>query len=744
MSAAGSGDTRVTTSRVASRFEKVRSPLAVGEGFRPDIEGLRAVAVMSVVLFHAGVPGVTGGFVGVDVFFVISGFLITGMLWRQARTRGTVRLAGFYGARARRLLPASAVVAVVAMIASVLLLSPLQIKKVSIDAITSAMYVSNYWFIATGTNYFTKDDRLTLSPFQHYWSLGVEEQFYLVWPVLIVVTAWLVRRVLRRSIDLAAPSSTPYVTVLAIVALVSFSLSLVITYVIPPVAYFSLPTRAWQLATGGLVALTAERWRRLPARPAAVAGWTGLGLTLLACTYLDSTTVYPGLAALLPAIGAALIIGAGCVAGSRGCGHLLGSAPMRSIGRVSYSWYLWHWPVLVLAPAWLGHALGLPARIVAALVSLALAGLTLKFIENPLRFSDRIRRRARNSLALGAAATTIAVVVGAIPLLMVRTPVGRGPAAAPLVITAPQVLPGSDISVYDDAVNQVFAQAQWAVAAGLELQAVPSNLTPSLDAQTDQMRAMLTNGCLLVGFQSEQPACVTGDPDSTTSVVLIGDSHAAMFNPAFATLAAVRGWRLEMMSKAACPIVDLPLTGHFNTLAEETTHCTLWRNEIHARIRAERPRLVVLSSAASYGADGTSIWGLRGFDPYNSAWIGKIADFVRELHENGSQVLVLGEVLGPLMAPLVCLSANLADPAACAYSTWDPAFEPGREAEAAAVEAAGGQYADLTPLFCIDRRCPVIIGNTAVFYDPGHLTHEFSELVAPAMGALSDRALAHR
>ena len=255
------------------------------KGFRPDIEGLRAVAVLAVVLFHADVPGVGGGFVGVDVFFVISGFLITGLLWREASTAGTVRLRSFYGARARRLLPASAAVGVVTMIGSALLLPPLQVQSVTLDGITSALYVSNYRFISSGVKYFGKQNVLSPSPFQHYWSLGVEEQFYLVWPILILGTAWLIRRALRLTTRADATSSVrPYLVVLALVAAVSFALSLVLTYLIPPVAFFSLPTRAWQLAVGGLVALTAGQWHRLPTRTAGFAGWTGLALILVACT----------------------------------------------------------------------------------------------------------------------------------------------------------------------------------------------------------------------------------------------------------------------------------------------------------------------------------------------------------------------------------------------------------------------------------------------------------------------------
>ncbi|WP_371685624.1 acyltransferase family protein, partial [Mycobacterium sp. MFM001] len=257
--------------------------------FRQDIEGLRAVAVLAVVLFHAEVPGVGGGYIGVDVFFVISGFLITGLLWREVRSAGTVRLRRFYGARARRLLPASATVGVITAIGAAVLLPPLQARTVIGDGIASALYVVNLRFVAQVADYFSP--HLPPSPFQHYWSLSVEEQFYLVWPALIIGTAWLIRLVRRRTRAQATSSQTPYLVVLALVAAVSFASSLAITYVLPSLAFYSLPTRAWQLAVGGLVALTAGQWRRLRPIPAAIAGWGGLALILLACTLLSTTTL---------------------------------------------------------------------------------------------------------------------------------------------------------------------------------------------------------------------------------------------------------------------------------------------------------------------------------------------------------------------------------------------------------------------------------------------------------------------
>ncbi len=707
-------------------------------GFRPDIEGLRAVAVVAVVLFHADVPGVGGGFVGVDVFFVISGFLITGLLWREVSTAGTVGLRRFYGARARRLLPASATVGVITAIGSAVLLPPLQAQTVMGDGIASALYVSNYRFALQGVDYF--GGHLPPSPFQHYWSLGVEEQFYLVWPPMIIGTAWLIRRARRRTRAHATSSERPYLVVLALVTAVSFALSLVVTYVVPSVAFFSLPTRAWQLAVGGLVALTAGQWRRLPPLAAAIVGWAGVGVILLACTRLSPTTLYPGTAALLPVLGAALVIGAGCAAPSQGCGRVLALSPMRAIGRVSYSWYLWHWPVLVLAPALLGHPLGLAGRLTAALVSSGLAVLTLRFIENPLRFAAPIRRSPLGSLALGGVATAVAVAVGVALLIWVPTPVGRGAPAAALTIAASPPPTGSDIDDYDAAVQHAFAQVQAAVAASAELKAVPSNLDPPLaNAAAEQkvQKAILLRDCMR-GFQGGQPECTAGDTASTTTVALVGDSNAAMWNPAFQQIAVQRHWRLETLSKGGCPLLDLPIFSP--DLHREYTECEQWRGQVLARLRAEHPRLVVLSVMRRYGARYG--WPSR-FTSYDPAWIDSLTRLAQQLRGTGAQVLVLGPIPDPHSYVPICLSGYLDDATACSPPRSSAVNEPGIAAESAATKAGGGQYADITELFCTADRCPVIVGNTLVYFDWEHLTLEYSRMLAPVIGALADRALAH-
>ena len=704
-------------------------------GFRSDIEGLRAVAVVAVVLFHADVPGLGGGYVGVDVFFVISGFLITGLLMREVNSAGTVRLRRFYGARARRLLPASATVGVVTAIAAAFLLPPLQAHSAFGDGIASALYVGNYWFILHGVDYLAPV--MPPSPFEHYWSLGVEEQFYLVWPALIIGTAWLVRRRRRRAGAHAAPSQRPYLLVLAFIAATSFALSLVVTYVVPAIAFFSLPTRAWQLAVGGLLALTASRWSRLSALPAAIAGWAGLAVILLACTLLDTSTLYPGIAAMLPVLGAALVIGAGCASASHGCGRMLSLSPMQAVGRLSYSWYLWHWPVLLFAPLLLGHSLGLPSRLAAVLLSAGLAVLTLRLIENPLRFAPSVRRSPLRSLAVGGAATAVAVSVCVALMVLVPNP-GTGPgapaAAMSVTSTAPPFM-GRNISEYDAEVQQGFDQVQAAVAASATAGAVPSNLDPSLTAAAGELNALMADGCMRSGTQAGQPECATGDTASSTTVALVGDSHATMWRPALQQVAEQRGWRLETMTKAACPLMDLPIT---NPISRLVSYCGQWRDEIIDRLRAKPPQLVVVSMWRGYVA------GQGGYDPgftsFDPAWNDSLNRLVQELRGIGSKVLVLGPVPDPHQPVPICLSGHLDDATACSIPRATAVNQPGIAAEAAATEAGGGQYVDMTDLFCTADRCPVIVGNTLVYFDWTHVTFEYSGQLAPVVGALADRA----
>jgi peptidoglycan/LPS O-acetylase OafA/YrhL len=687
--------------------------------------------VLAVVLFHAGVPGISGGFIGVDVFFVVSGFLITGILVREATRTGTVTLPRFYAARARRLLPAAGTVLVATAVASTILLPPLQARSVLGDAIASALYVGNYRFAIQGTDYLAAD--APPSPFQHYWSLGVEEQFYLLWPALIIGTALLVRRGSRSGDSDASGSFTPYLAVLALVAATSFVISLHWTHTLPPWAFFSLPSRAWELAVGGLVALSAPAWRRLPAMTAAVAGWGGLVLIVVTCTQLGAKTPYPGTAALLPVLGTALIIGAGCATPVIGVGKVLSISSMRAIGRLSYSWYLWHWPVLLLAPPLVGHSLGLLGRLTAAAVSAGLAALTLRYIENPGRFAASLRRSAARSLALGGAVTTGAVCTALMLMLLLPIPVGHGaPANALKVNAAGPAPPAAAADPRDAAVQQLTAQVQAAVAASVDARDIPSNLSPSISAAPSDKPSVFFNGCVRSWKDLGQPECVSGDPDSPTSVALVGDSHAAMWNPALTPIAEQRHWRLETLAKVTCPLQDLPITSPY--LGREFTECEQWRGEIVSRLQDEHPQLIILGMSRRYGAD-------FGFTSYDPAWISSLTRLVAQLRSTGAAVLVLGPVPDPHSTVPTCLSAHLDDATACAQPRSVAVNDSGIAAEKAATAAGGGRYADLTDLFCTADRCPMIVGNNLLFRDDNHITIEYTQALEPVLGALADRAL---
>ena len=405
-----------------------------------------------------------------------------------------------------------------------------------------------------------------------------------------------------------------------------------------------------------------------------------------------------------------------------------------------YSWYLWHWPILLVA-LWsvapvLGHNLWL--GLAAVLISGGLAELTRRFVENPLRFTGSIRRSPVRSLALGGAATAVAVGVGvALLQFWVPTPIGRGPAAPPLTITTVPPPAGSSVEVYGAAVRQGYAQVHAAVAASVELRAVPSNLNPPLADATPSSTLGSSNDCFRGFFQVGQPECAAGDTASTTTVALVGDSNASMWSPAFEQIAARQHWRLETLTKAACPLLDLPIINP--ALGREYTECAQWRNQILTRLRAEHPRLVVLSVMRRYGAR----YGWRsGFTSYDPAWIDSLSSLVRQFRDTGARVLVLGPIPDPHTSVPDCLSAHLANATACSQPKSTAVNEAGIAAESAATHTGGGHYADLTELFCAADRCPPIVGNTLAYPDENHVTHEYSKLLAPVIGALANYALA--
>jgi peptidoglycan/LPS O-acetylase OafA/YrhL len=398
---------------------------------------LRAVAIVAVVLYHAHVGFAGGGYVGVDVFFVVSGFLITGLLWRELERHGRISFASFYGRRVRRLLPMSVLVVIVTLIASAQWLPPLQLHDVIKDAIASSLYVANFRFALQSTSYLASS--APPSPFQHFWSLAVEEQFYLVWPALLVGiwTVWC--RVGRHSRHRAAVSQAKAAGALLAVCVGSFALSLWLTSTNQPWAFFLLPSRAWELGAGGLLALGAPWCARLSKATAVCLGWGGVALIVWSITRLSGTTAFPGVAALAPVAGTVAVIAAGSNASVFGPVALLGRRSFQVIGTLSYSWYLWHWPVLVIAPAIVGHALGVWDNLGLVAFSGVIAAVSVVVVEAPIRYSRRLALRSGSALALAGALTAAAVV--SCGLVAVTLPSLQGHGVAVLAGQAAQAAP---------------------------------------------------------------------------------------------------------------------------------------------------------------------------------------------------------------------------------------------------------------------------------------------------------------
>jgi peptidoglycan/LPS O-acetylase OafA/YrhL len=358
--------------------------------FRPDVEGLRAVAIATVVLYHAAIPGFGGGYVGVDVFFVISGFVITELLLRQVDRYGRPQFGVFYARRARRILPAAGLVAVAAVLATYKWLGFIRGNEVADDARWVAVFLGNVHFAAIGTNYF--QSQLPPSPLQNYWSLAVEEQFYLVYPsaILLLALAWRTYN-LRRKVMLFSGA----------VVILSLAWCIHATAVDGASAYFVIWTRAWELALGGFVAAGRELWTRIKPGISVFISWTGLAAILFAAMRFSSATEYPGWLAVIPVGGAALVILGGTTYRRFGAEAILMRRLPGLIGRLSYSIYLWHWPVLMIASQAASKPLTLGQRIFWLTVSIIAAVITYRIVENPVRYSKLLAKSWIRSVALG-------------------------------------------------------------------------------------------------------------------------------------------------------------------------------------------------------------------------------------------------------------------------------------------------------------------------------------------------------
>jgi peptidoglycan/LPS O-acetylase OafA/YrhL len=645
--------------------------------FRPDIEGLRAIAILVVVLDHFGLA-VHGGYIGVDVFYVISGFLITSHLFGELSGSGRISLTRFYARRVRRILPAATVVIIATLLAAWAWVPPLEIHSEGLDAITAALFCINYRIAETGANYFANTSP---SPFQQYWSLAIEEQFYALWPMLLLAITWPTRRVLssRRAVS----------TFLIIVIAGSVYFSVTLTETSPSWAYFGLQTRAWELAVGALVAVNAERLSRALRRVAGPLSWVGFAAIIGAALHYTGTTSYPGIAVTLPVIGAALVIAAGLAAPRRGAETILGLGPFQYVGRISYSWYLWHWPVLIFLPAFLGHGATTGETVLALVGSFVLASASYTLVEQPFRRAQNLVLHPRRGLLLG-------VVLIGVSLLC---------AIAVMTLAVVPAATGTPTRQTDSVARNVELATQ--------LRLLPANLSPPLAAVPSDSPFT----CLADSHMASIVTCTLGDVRATRTVAVFGDSHAWQWIRPLAVIAAKRGWKLVTYTKGACPIdVDnfTSLSNFYNFptyTANFGSYCERWRNDAFARLSKLRPAVVIMSSLT-----------------YPFATPKALDETIARLKADGSKVVWFEDTPFPGGTAIpACLSEHPTDIRLCSFSLVDGLDYPNlRNALLQSANRAGAEVVDTVPWLCTATVCPPVISGTVAYLDNSHISNAYA------------------
>ena len=723
----GRGHLRDRVPADVARRRAVRHQLhaVADDTFRPDVEGLRAVAVVAVVLFHLRLGAFQGGFVGVDVFFVLSGFLITRLLLKELASTGTLSLPGFWARRARRLLPASCLVLVVTVLAGTVMLSPLAQRTLAVDAMAAGVFVVNFVFAGRLGDYFAAQlAEAQPSALLHYWSLAVEEQFYLVWPLVLVALSRRPRR--YRRLLLAT---------ILVIAAASLIASVWLTEQRPTWAFYLLPARMVELLAGAALAVAGPAFRAVHPGLRAALGWFGLFAIAVAAMSFDVGTVFPGYMAMLPVLATVLVIVAGGAGGSSsGPVAVLRHPVALWIGRHSYAIYLWHWPLLVLAESEFGP-LPLPTRLVLVAVAVGLSAISLRLVENPVRRSPWLAGRAARGLVLGGVLCATAVLAGAW-MRSTDTPLDSGELAAAPTLTPqttatasttiaaqtavpqqPAVTEASLANLPDGDVHALVEANQAVLAQGLAQADVPSNLRPALDQVGADRAKVYRDDCVAVGRVSELAPCRYGHDGAAFTVVLYGDSHAAQWFPALEALAEERQFELIVMIKGGCPTaaVSIPTA----TLART---CPIWRDQAVDFIATEQPDLLLVSASAGYPND-------------DDEWRDGFATTMQRIVPNAGSVVVIGDTPESTEEPTDCLSRNLRRADVCSSAREDVVASTRLAIEADVASDLGARYIDTSDWLCTDAACPMMIGDILLYRDATHITTVASEWFRPLLEA---------
>jgi peptidoglycan/LPS O-acetylase OafA/YrhL len=668
--------------------------------FRPDVEGLRAVAVLLVVLYHAGIPGLTGGYVGVDVFFVISGFVITGLLLRERRSTSATSFIDFYARRSRRILPAATLVLVTTVVFSYVLLGVVGGNSAADDGRWAALFLSNFHFASVGTNYLTASR--PPSPLQNYWSLSVEEQFYLVFPAVFVLVARLKGR-----FSLEARLCL----LLGAIIAASYWLSIAQTASSPTSAYFSPFTRAWELALGALLAAGTPWLKRIPTHLGGAATWIGLLAIVLSAFAFSAQTSYPGSLVAIPVVGTALVIAGGLRIPRAGAERVLATGPMQWVGRRSYGLYLWHWPILILVAEHAGKSsLPVGESMLLLLVALLVTAVSYRLVENPLR---HLRRPSASTVAVGGVA--VASTFLALTLLLswnaAVSPFGYTPTPAP------------------DA-QMVLAK----VAAAPSIRALPRSIRPPLaSAPADYGGFSEPQNCVAHLSETSSPICVLGDRHGKGLLVVYGDSHAVMWLQAFDAIAIRAHWRLVVLAKEDCPAEFITVTDPPGVRQPNGPYveCNAWHSWVVRWINEHHPNMLVVSQRSLYAVPAAS--GGPGVLASATQWESGLQAMLAAVTLPGADKAVLGNIPERPSAAPACLSGHSTDIQACSTPVTTSIPVSYNTAEASAAAASGARYLGIVPWFC-SSVCTDVIKRFVVYMDQNHVSSTYAQYLEVALG----------
>lgn len=689
-------------------------------GFRPELQGLRAIAVLLVIVHHLRPGALSGGFIGVDIFFVISGYLITAHLYRELHGTGKISLLNFWARRVRRLLPLAFTVLLATAVLVYVWIPATEHGTMFKHLAAAGLYVENWALVADATDYAAAGQMATAV--QHYWSLSVEEQFYLFWPLLLLVGVWLIPKALRQKKTTSGTIRTSAVSVhrimlmtIALIAVFSFIYGLWITAANPAGAYFDTAARAWQFAVGGLVALLCIN-RGIRGWAGTLIGWAGLVTLLVGAVMIPTLTRFPGTMALVPTLGTAAVLASGSI--TRGYGRWfshgtwLSIPPARWMGDISYGAYLWHWPLIIVAPFVLNtepkwyHEAGIVA------LTLLLAWLCQLLIENPLRFGTLLKP-VKNSF--------IFALVGMLILGGVSWAGTTASAQSANLPRMSQEDPCYGARTLLDPVN---------------CQPVESNFAPypSAVAVSQQVRAPLFPGCETDTLEVGDKSCLLGDTENPKlRIAVVGDSHATAWLPALEVMAKQRHWQLETHIRSGCSpsLASLKQAEQLSGQAERL--CTESIRALGPKLANDKSLDAVIVAAQGNKRQWVSSAGYEFTDPKTEGFTALWESWT----QRGKKVVVLQEVprLGNKNVP-TCVATNPEDPQACSVTR-----EKGlsirhnlHKALESKTAPKGIVHADLTNSICSADRCFAVLGSLITYYDQSHLSHDFARSLAPELG----------